>query len=300
MKRHLVPLVAFVLTTVCALPVMGQWLPEYQPEKTNNKVEKFVKEKATLAQIEQEFMRAVRKGDTATVKKLVEENPYTVLLRKRMQSQLKDSKYWWEEKHTQTVLHAFVLPICIAAGNGHNELIKYMAKKDPSLLKVRCENSDGNLVNVAIENKHFDTATMLLKMKVSPNATLHHPDWTPLTTFIMTAWHATDLATLKKLIPALLDMGADPNAQFGYICSSTDDDAFYKAAEVGNVNFITVLRDELKKRGKNPVSKCTSHGVYHSAITDSTEGKLLRKYGVEVEVRDGYNVIENGVPGYAD
>ncbi len=300
MKRQLVSMVAFVLTIVCALPVMGQWLPEYQPTKKidNETNVGSVKKKATLAQVEQKFMRAVRNGDTATVKKLVEGNPYTVLLRKRMQSQLKNSEYFWSENR-EKVLHAFVLPICIAAGNGHNELIQYMAKKDPSLLKVRCENSDGNLVNVAIENRHFDTATMLLKMKVSPNATIQHPDWSPLSTFIMTARYVKDLAALKKLIPALLDAGADPNAKFGYICSSTDDDAFYNAARAENVNFITVLRDEMKKRGKTPVSRCTSHGVRHSAITDSFEGKLLRKYGVEIEIEDGFDVTY-GIPGYYD
>lgn len=225
-------------------------------------------------QSQKAFAPALEKGNLKAVKYLVETYPWLNLLN----TPIKDKDGDKEQ------------PICIAAGKGYTDLVEYMVSKDPDLVNKDCfENSkDYKAIGAALNNGFADTALALLELN-SPVTTSwrwnHFSKWTGFrpALFIMVAATFEDRETLEKLIPALLDAGTPVDELVG--SSGNYWDAFARAANNKNVNFIEVLRDEMIKRGQTPISRVEiytdSYNDFQERISWHKEEKeFLQKYGV--------------------
>ena len=272
MKRWATWATVWVLVS-CVTPVFSQWLPGQGPQKsapaakaeenTTNFLEKFVVSPAT----EKEFAQAVRKGDVATVKRLVE-------------------KYLWKPFLTTKIYDnnkKLANPVCVAAANGRTDLLKYMHTYHAKAFSLECEG--GNAFDAALNAKQVDTAILLMNLKV-PTSTEDKPALAKVAKTI------TDVGSLKKIIPALLNSGeqaTDINIDKHY---SINGDAWYEAAGVKNVNFITALQSELKKRGQTAVSKVITWSCpgwsYESAqrweknFREGEMGRFLTQHNVKI------------------
>ena len=272
MKKQLCKsLAAIALTAVCALPAMCQYLPQYAPKQTQTEKNKenFLGQFIVSDATRKEFAESVKKGDLAAMQRIMVQKKYMFFLRDKIKGKSGEEAY----------------PICVAAENGHTAMVKYMAKKDPALLELECENKMRNTFDAAVENGHADTAMALLALKVDPDRSYK--------SLIKVAQNIKDTASLKKLIPALLNAGVDPHYVYYETTRSRNGDSFYAAARNGNTNFIVVLRDELKKRGKKPEGHMTHsacEGRYSGTdierwtheMETGKEAQLLKKYGVEM------------------
>ncbi len=242
-----------VLSALCTLPVMGQKKATPASQKYQPKAISLDRD---INAIKPDFMRAVYNGDVATVKKILEKNMLysTVLLRTKMYNGI-----GVDGENLATY------PICIATQKGYNEMIKYMVKKDPTLTEVICvQDTFMTPIRVAIRLYHRADTTILLH-DLAGRKMFSFED---LMAF-------SDRGQLQKLIPALLDRGVNFNEidNFRHVCAG---DAFVEAARYDNVNFIIVLRDEMKKRGKKPVA------VMGGERSDSMI-KLLKQYGIKID-----------------
>ena len=227
------------------------------------------------------FYEAVKKGDVASVKKIVEAFPLAPLLTDFVQD--KDKKG--------------VFPICVAAENGSVDVLKYMVQKRPQLLRVACQNEERTLFSVAVENKQWDTAALL----VSLNA----PLWPHI--FAETAMQIKDVVGLKKIIPALLNIGKVSASERVFLDYGKQADPFYIAALHKNSHFVTILRDEMKKQNQEVIAKfkfitCPPPGPYYTLHgytseeletikekENSTEARFLRERGVPLYVSIEYD-----------
>ena len=231
-----------------------------------------------MNKIKSDFKRAVYDGDVAAVKKILENNSLytTVLLRTKMYSRMGRR----DENEA-------VYPICVATQEGHHELVKYMLAKDPSLKNVTCGEYEYDLFDLALVSKKADTVILLFDL-------LKRAKWNPLAVYTP---YFRDRAQLQKLIPALLDRGLNPNEIWVEHCGY-DGDAFFKAVQNKNINFLTVLRDEMKKRGHRNLTAeireyyCSSPYVTSDKIIrmvrdmeNSDEAKLLRQNGIKVHAQ---------------
>ncbi len=263
MKRSMGILLALYLLSAAYMPVMGQSLSQkkFQPQPLA------ILSSTRTQQLKKKFVRAVWAGDLKTVQNLVEHNSWIIFLREKINSPQP------------------VYPICVAASNGHNALVKYMIAKDPSLLKVQCENSGGNLFDVAIENKKADTAALLLSFKkMRPGADPQMPPFVKVATYIR------DRAALQKVIPALLQTKADPNQLYRDKKQPIVGDAFYEAAGHKNIHFITVLRDEMKKHGQ-PIAQVVEYLCPNYTPEQKTGAVDLVRHSPRVELLEQNGVI---------
>jgi len=190
------------------------------------------------------FDSALQKGNFKAVKYLVESYPW--LLYQPIENEEEEDEY--KEQ-----------PICIAAGKGYTDLVKYMVGKDPNLVNKDCSEKykDYKAVGKALNNGFAGTALVLLELN-SPVTTswrwnhFSNPTGLRPSLFFIVAKTFKDRETLEKLIPKLLDAGTPVNELTG--SSGNYWDAFDLAANNENINFIEVLRDEMVKRGKTPIS----------------------------------------------
>ncbi len=284
MKRNTSKVLALcILSALCTLPVMGQLKnttpasQKYQPKP----VEPVAALETDINKVKPDFIRAVYNGNLEGVKKILRNNflHAPALLRTKMST---------THKYKEETVVAY--PVCIAAAKGYNSLIKYMVKFAPSLLKEKCENSWGNLWDAAIENQKIDTAILLLDLGVNPSENQRNvPPFAKVALFVQNA------TQLQKIIPVLLDKKINPNNLFN-AHSNWIGDGFFNAASENNIHFITTLRDEMKKRGQQPVAelrtlRCPGHDDFNELraseqiLENSSQAKLLRKYGVKVNVR---------------
>lgn len=58
--------------------------------------------------------------------------------------------------------------MCIAAANGHIDLLKYMHTKHAKSLSLECDG--GNAFDAALKAKQVDTALLLMNLKVPTRA----------------------------------------------------------------------------------------------------------------------------------
>lgn len=267
-RRLLLPIMVLILAN-CALPAMSQKL---LPLKKNKSFAQELKTSTFLVpwkeqmQALENFRKALRTGDVNTVKKLEKAYPYKNFLTMPVPS--KKGEY--------------VSPVCVAVENGSTDLAKYMIQKKPALLKVTCK--DRTLLDVALSNKQAGTAVMLLNSNLTETETME-----PL--FVQTEQTFKDTASLKALIPALLDANVNYRA-ISWSSRAASPDALYSAAKDKNTNFITVLRDELKGRNQPLVANyilwsCPGYSEqdkkdWKAEVDKSEEGRLLKKYGISI------------------
>lgn len=225
----------------------------------------------------QRFKKALANGDVATVKALNEKYPYGALLI----TPVEDDGYK-------------VSPICVATKRGKTDMVKYMLEQYPTLTKVRCTESGQNLLDIALVNKHADTAVELTNSGLNTTGESESDRWrTPL--LIKIASNIKDKKALSVLIPAVLDTGVRYNEVVLNKYRMNDYDALYAAALENNTNFIVILRDELKKRGINtPISKYYSQACIEfyeekaavellKDVEARKEGKLLTEHGIRIK-----------------
>lgn len=279
MKRWVTWATVWVLVS-CVTPVFSQWLPGQEPQKSAMEA-KADENKAKILEIfyapleaEKEFEQAIRKGDVATVKHWVEKYPWKRFLTSKIYD------------NNENLAH----PVCIAAKNGDVAILQYMHEKNAESLLLECK--EGNAFDAAIVNKKVDAAILLANFKVPTNMGGKPP-------FVKVAQSITDLDSLKKIIPALLNSGArvaDINIDRIHFYNG---DAWYEAAGTKNVNFVTVLQRELKKRGQDTaVSKiiiwsCPGWDYedaksWEKGVRESSHGRFLTQHNVEIS----FNVKE--------
>ncbi len=225
------------------------------------------------------FVSAVRTGNLSVVKYFIETYPDSDLLDKTIVN----------EKGEKTI------PICIAAANGHTDLVNYILEQRPSLVNARCYLKDKPFFIYqgddertplweTIENIHADTALSLLSHNASAKQKdtrytgsdsrrmiWYDGDFDRTVPLIKVAEVFKDKKTLKELIPALLRAGASPRTLKGMGTFSSD--AFFFAAMNENINFITILRDEIKKQGETPKSEYYKWECNESYLASWQNGK---------------------------
>lgn len=279
MKRWVTWATVWVLVS-CVTPVFSQWLPGQEPQKSAMAV-KADENKPKILEIfyapleaEKEFEQAIRKGDVPTVKHWVEKYPWKRFLTSKIYD------------NNENLAH----PVCIAAENGDVAILQYMYEKNAESLLLECK--EGNAFDAAIVNKKVDAATLLANFKVPTDVGGKPP-------FVKVAKSITDLDSLKKIIPALLNLGtrvADINVDRMHFYNG---DAWYEAAVAKNVNFVTVLQRELKKRGQDTaVSKiiiwsCPGWDYedakyWEKLVRERSYGRFLTQHNVEIS----FNVKE--------
>lgn len=280
MKRLInMSLVICSLVAFGVLPSIGQELPaDVSTYPTPAWAGQHLKNSFMIPMKEQErFKKALANGDVATVKALNEKYPYGALLI----TPVEDDGYK-------------VSPICVATKRGKTDMVKYMLEQYPTLTKVRCTESGQNLLDIALVNKHADTAVELTNSGLNTTGERKDDSWrTPL--LIKIARNIKDKKALSVLIPAVLDTGVRYNEVVLNKNRVNDYDAFYAAALKNNTNFIVILRDELKKRGTiTPISKYYSQACIEfyekkaavelrKNVEARKEGKLLTEHGIRIE-----------------
>lgn len=278
LKRQTCMLLAVcVLSALCTLPVMGQ-LKNTTPANQKYQLKPVAALETDMNKIKSDFKRAVYDGDIAAVKKILGNNSLytTVLLRTKMYSRM-----------GRRDKNEAVYPICVATQKGYHELVKYMLAKDPSLKNVTCGEYKYDLFDLALVSKKADTAILMFDLL----------QWAKSNPLAVYTEYFRDRAQLQKLIPALLDRGLNPN-EILVENKFWDGDAFFKAAQKKNINFLTILRDEMKKRGHQNLTAeireyycsgpyVTSDDVIRMVkqMENSSEAKLLKKYGIKVHAQ---------------
>ncbi len=279
MKRNTSKVLALcILSALCTLPVMGQ-LKNTTPASQKYQPKPVAALETNINKDKPAFMRAVYKGDIEKVKEILGKNAlHLSLLRIKMNTT------------TNTLGTVNTYPVCIAAAKGYTSLTKYMLQVAPSLKNVNCENSYGNLWDAAVENGNGDTAIMLLNSDVDPQSLKRIFDTPP---FVQVAMFIKNDTQLKKLISMLLNKGVHANDVFITHQGGREGDGFFHAANNNHTSFITTLRDELKKRGQQPVAELrvsycpgsVSVNKDKQNLYDSPQAKLLRAYNVKTNVK---------------
>ena len=242
MKKQdvLVFITALVMMISCAALSFGQEikLDEYNLKEYQNQYEKVI-DIGFPGQDIKAVGPALEKGNLKAVKYLVETYPGLKLLTTPIKDKYGDGE--------QT--------ICIAARGGYTDLVNYIAKKEPRLVNV--DYYDDYLkgykaLAAAIKNGHADTAFLLLDLGTTIEKVWYKYDANRPVMLVLAAKTFKDKETLEKLIPALLKAGENPYTVTGTGHFSAD--ALYFGAEYNNADFVTILRDEMKKMGKEPVA----------------------------------------------
>ena len=262
-----------VLLAVCIVPGVSQEF-EFPSKGQLNFIKSEKKWLVPMAKDKKAFVEAVKEGNIAKVKKIMSDFPAFNFLTMEISTGEGEYRTVW--------------PICIAAANGRTELIKYMVALDHSLSNCNCNADWGNPLDVAIDNQHGDTAVALIDLGYDRLFA-----FTPV--LVKVAYRINDKAVLERLISVVLDkVDEEYNKTNPLRVNGHRTDALYKAAELKNVNFIIVLKDELKKRGINkPVAKYI--GIVDAYNRDSFErleesakkseaGLLLKNYGIDIYV----------------
>lgn len=273
MKRWVTWATVWVLVS-CVTPVFSQWLPGQEPQKSamaakadDNKAE-IRKIFFVPPEFDKKVEQAIQNGDLDTVKYWVEKHPWKLYLTSKIYD------------NNEKLAH----PVCVAAKNGYVDILQYMHKKMPGSLLLECE--EGNAFDAAIVNKKVDAATLLANFKVPTDMGEKPP-------FVIVAQSITDFDSLKKIIPALLNSGAqvaDINVDMSRLYNG---DAWYEAAEINNVNFVTVLQRELKKRGQDTavseikIRSCLGWTPedakrWEKSLREKTSGQFLTQHNVEI------------------
>lgn len=274
-KRNILTFIAAFVMISCAVLSYGQELnlDEYDVSEYKDLYEKINDIGYTGSDVKQ-FANALEKGNFKAVKYLAENYPGLNLLNTPIENQ--------DEEKEQ--------PVCVAAGKGYTNMVKYMVGKDPNLVNKDCSEKykDYKAVGKALNNGFAGTALVLLELN-SPVTTswrwnhFSNPTGLRPSLFFIVAKTFKDRETLEKLIPALLDAGTPVDELVG--SSGNYWDAFDYAANAENINFIEVLRDEMIKRGQTPISNVE---IYATCDKDLEERKswheeskeFLRSYGI--------------------
>lgn len=269
-----------VLLAVCIVPGVSQEF-EFPSKGQLNFIKSEKKWLVPMAKDKKAFVEAVKEGNIAKVKKIMSDFPAYPFLEFRIPVGKEICLY-------PVSSEVPMYPTCIAAINGRTELLKYMTTQlQADLSWYGCGELGRDLFEAALENNRLDTAEALIA--------LNYKGFTPKLAVI--AENIKDKTTLKRLIPLVLDtlaIGKVYNELHYFPMRDYESDALYRAADLGNVNFIIVLKDELKKRGINkPVAKYI--GIVDAYNRDSFErleesakkseaGLLLKRYGIDIYV----------------
>lgn len=267
MKKMLMCILILMLVSVCTLPVRAQ-----TPGQA------FVDMKRA------DHMRDIKNSGSAI---------------KNIESAIKNGnlqKLQAFEKQYSRIIFSFTFedrmsPLCLAAKYGRYNIVEY-------LLKGKKVSVDSYCLEVAIENKRPQTAKVLLDYGAKDRDGV---------LLFSVANNFKALTDLNKLIPPLLTAGSKLDGQQAWNHPYAFDraDVFWWAARRGNTNFITALRDAMKKKNMKPVAhytyvRCqdyylTSWGASQASIDkekkdginrikNSKEGKLLASYQVPLSV----------------
>ena len=286
MKKQevLICIIALIMMISCTALSFSQelTLDKYNLKQYQNQYEKII-DIGFIGEDIKSFGPALESGNLKAVKYLIETYPGLNLLN----TPIKDENGEKEQ------------PICIAAGKGYTDLVKYMAKKDPNLVNKDCyeDNKDYKAIGAALNNGFADTALALLELN-SPVTTewrwnlFNKTGFRPVL-FVIVADKFQDRETLQKLIPALLDAGTPTDELKGINANYWD--ALDYAAGIKNINFIEILRDEMLERGQEPRSiveiYADSHNTCQEIISWHKEQKeLLYRFGIQ---QDYYTYSQN-------
>ena len=115
MKHYVSIFVALLFLAVCGLPGIGQSLDaDVQEQQWKSAWKGKVEEPLQVLTNAQD---AILAGDVVALKRILDKYPsYKSVLKKEIGNEY---------------------PICIAAANGYNELVKYMVEQDKSVLSMR-------------------------------------------------------------------------------------------------------------------------------------------------------------------
>ena len=275
MKKMFMCIFVFVLAGMCSSLVKAQTPGQSFVDTIA------VQAAASAAKLQATMNKAIMSGNRTQVQSLIATDKNRVYMRMPIRGEK------WQE-------YAY----CMAARYGKTEILQDMAALVPAILKeAKCAGE--TVLDVAIQNKQWDTANRLVAKKVPMNDAEED---------LYSLVNVKNKTVLAQLIPPVL--AANPNLTDGKCWRCPEDwdraDPFYLAALNNNVNFITTLRNEMKKKGKQVESSYTvvdcahyyrtSWGIsqeesektregFVNRVKNSKETKLLAANGVPVNVK---------------
>lgn len=286
MKRMVMCLLVLMLVGICPVSVKAQTPGQsFVNQKIADKAAKQAKLQA--ANLKVTMYKAIVTGNRSVVQSLIAADKNRVYLLFPM-----PDAYGNEYAY------------CTAARYGQTAILQDMAALFPAVLQEpRCNSR--TVLDSAIQNKQWNTAKWLFAQK----APIHKPEED-----LFSLTDVADKTVLQTMIRHILAANPDQTYEECLRCPDIWDtaDPFYFAARNSNVNFITIFRNEQKKKGKQIKSTYTyvdcdhryrtSWGISQeesektrkdgiNKIKKSKEAKLLAANGIPVDVK--LQVIDN-------